>query len=205
MFYQALLSTGVANELNENTEYTIFAPTNAAFTEIQPNVYPCFYAAQCRVEVAAVLRNHIVPRNESIHRFSKWGGGIPTIGSRRLDVEEPYRTEYTVESRHVLDQTESSESSRIQGDKASLYRIDGVIASNQELAYFRTQPIADIAGTVTEKTVTTYHTPGTFPVFSERYTVPGGSPAARVVYMGPDELPDNTTQTTTVTRTTTTE
>lgn len=199
MFYQALLNTGVANELNENTEYTIFAPTNAAFTAIQPRAYPCFYSAQCRVEVAAILRNHIVPRNESINAFSKWGGNhIPTIGSRELYVEETYKDQYTVEGHSVLHQSE--------GDRVSLYPIDGVIANKDELAQFRTQPVADNADTVTEKTVTTYRTPVTYPVTSGGYAIPGGGPsAAPVVYRSQDELPDSASQTTTVTRTTTTE
>jgi len=194
MFTQALHNTGVADELNENTEYTIFAPTNAAFTSIQPHAYPCFYSAQCRVEVAAILRNHIVPRNESINAFSKWGGDIPTLGKRELYVEETYKDQYTVEGHAVLHQG--------QGDKVSLYPIDGVIAGREELAQFRLQPVADNAGTVTEKTVTTYRTPVTY---SGGYVVPGGAPAANsTVYIGPDELPDNATETKTVTRTTTT-
>ena len=52
LFYQALHNTGVADELKEDGEYTIFAPTNTAFAEIQPHEYPCFYSAQCRDKVA---------------------------------------------------------------------------------------------------------------------------------------------------------
>jgi len=204
-FYQALLNTGVARELSENTEYTVFAPTNAAFTELQPSIYPCFYAAQCRVQVAAVVRNHIVPKNESVYRFSRWGGGIPTIGARRLNVEEPFKGQFLVEGHGVLDQNASSESIRTEGDEVSLYRIDGVIASDQELAAFRMQPLADAAGTVTEKTVTTYRTPVAYPIVSSGNVVPGGYPAAPVVYMAPDESSDNITQTTTVTHTTITQ
>lgn len=169
LFYQALLNTGVASELNENTEYTIFAPTNAAFTKIQPSAYPCFYSAQCRREVAAVLRNHIVPRNESINDLSKWGGNpIPTIGNRGLYVEETYKGQYTVEGKNVLHQSE--------GDKVSLYPIDGVIANRQELAQFRMQPIGEVPGTVTERTVTTYSTPGIPRTSYGEYLVPGGGP-----------------------------
>jgi uncharacterized surface protein with fasciclin (FAS1) repeats len=197
MFYQALLNTGVASELNENTEYTVFAPTNAAFTEIQPRVYPCFYSAQCRVELAAILRDHIVPRNETIHDLSKWGGNpIPTLGSRGLYVEETYKDQYTVESHNVTGQS--------QGDKVSLYIIDGMIANNQELAQFRILPVVNNASTVTQKTVTTYRTPATY---ATTYAdVPGGYPvAAPVVYRTSGELPDDATETTTVTRTMTTE
>jgi len=201
MFYQALLNTGVARELNEHTEYTVFAPTNAAFAQIQPREYPCFYAPSCRQQVAAILRNHIVPRNESVERFSKWGGNIPTIGTRTLYVEEPYQGQYTVEGHGVLYQTKSSEDLRKQGEDASLYQIDGVIASDQDLAVFRMQPVASIPGTVTQKTVTTYRTSAGAPVVSSGYTVPGGYATAPVVYMVPDETSDDATETTTVTHT----
>ena len=61
MFYQALQNTGVLNELSENRSYTIFAPTNAALAQITPQSYPCFYAVQCRPQIAVMMRNHIVP------------------------------------------------------------------------------------------------------------------------------------------------
>lgn len=199
MFSQALHNTGVANELNENTEYTIFAPTNAAFAAIQPRVYPCFYSTQCRTELAAVLRNHIVPRNETIRDLSLWGGNpIPTIGRRGLYVEETYKNQFTVEGRAVLTQG--------GGERVSVYRIDGVIIGDQELAQFRTQPVADYNGAVTEKTVTTtYRAPAVYPAVSGEYAVPGGGPAGPVVYVAPGETPDNTVKTTTVTHVTTTE
>ena len=196
LFYQALRNTGVAGELDENTEYTIFAPTNAAFAEIQPRDYPCFYSSQCRAEVAAVLRNHIVPRNETIHDLSLWGGNsIPTIGKRGLYVEETYKGQYTVEGHSVLN-TEG-------GEKVSVFRIDGVIIGDRELSRFRTRPVATAPGTVTEKTVTTYRTQGVPTAVSGGYPVPGGY-GASTVYTAPGEQPDNTVETTTVTHTTTT-
>jgi uncharacterized surface protein with fasciclin (FAS1) repeats len=202
-FYHAFMNTGVANELNENTEYTVFAPTNAAFAKIQPSAYPCFYSAQCRAEVAAVLRNHIVPKNESVYRFSRWGGDIPTIGDHTLYVEETYKDQYKVEDHTVLDQMAGSESLRTQGEKVSLYRIDGVIMGDKELARFRTRPVANSAGVVTEKTVTTYHRPAAPVAVSGGYPVPGGYPVAPAVYTAPGDFPDDTIETTTVTHTTT--
>jgi uncharacterized surface protein with fasciclin (FAS1) repeats len=136
-FHRALINTGVANELKENTEYTLFAPTNEAFAQIQPRAYPCFfsYSAQCRHEESAILRNHIVTRNENIRDLSKWGKGVATLGDRRLYVAEPYKGEYTVEGHHVLSQS--------KGDKVSLYVIDAVMASDQEIALFPEPPVAN--------------------------------------------------------------
>lgn len=149
-FYQALHTTGVANELSNNEEYTIFAPTNAAFNQVRPNVFPCFYAVQCRPQLAAVLRNHIVPRNESVKRLSRWGE-IQTLGGRPIEVVEPFLGHYTVDGQRVLYQNESSESSVFKGQRVSLYRVDGLIASDQEMAPFRTQPYAEAQGQFMEK------------------------------------------------------
>jgi len=186
IFYQALLTTGVARELKENTEYTVFAPTNEAFDVLRPNVYPCFYDTQCRTEVATVLRHHIVPENKSLPRFARWGGDIATIDNNRLEIEEPFIGDYRVDGHRVLDQNASNEFMHERGARVSLYRIDGVIISNQELASFRVQPVTNSSNTVTQKTVTTY----------------SGTP---VVYREPGEAQDVTTRTKTVTRTTTTQ
>jgi uncharacterized surface protein with fasciclin (FAS1) repeats len=203
MFYQALVNTGVANELNENMEYTVFAPTNAAFSEIQPRVYPCFYSVQCRGEVAAVLRNHIVPRQENIQYWSTWGP-ISTIGTRSIRVVEAYKNDYTVDGNKVLHRNE--------GDEVNLYTIDGVIADDRELAVFRTQPISDTSNTVVQKTVTVRRTSVPSHVRAYRYLVPGGYPASTVIYTDSDEyvtdtdeVQDGNTTRTTTTRTRTTQ
>jgi hypothetical protein len=117
-------------------------------------------------------------------------------------VEEPYKGAYTVESRRVLDQNEGNEPSSYKGDEVSLYRIDGVIASDEELASFRAQPFVGTPGTVTERTVTTYRTPVVSPLGSGRYADPGDYPSAPVVYTAPGELSDDMSETTTVTHTT---
>ena len=172
MFHQALINTGVAKELNENTEYTVFAPTNAAFSEIQPRDYPCFYSAQCRKEVAAILRNHIVPRHDKILYLSRWGGPLSTIGSHGVRVEEAYKDEFTVDGNKVLHRNE--------GERVNVYTIDGVIVDNRELDAFRRHPSADATGTVTEKTVTVHRTSTNFPDSPRGYLVPGGSRGVRI-------------------------
>jgi len=212
IFYQALHTTGVANELSNNEEYTIFAPTNAAFNQIQPRVFPCFYAVQCRPQLAAVLRNHIVPRNESVARLSKWGG-LQTIGGRQIEVVEPFLGHYTVDSHRVLYQNKGNESSLFKGNKVSLYQIDGLIANDQEMVPFRVQPYASLPEQMTERTVTTYRTPAA-PSYSQQWGVPGTHlvPGGYYVapgpvgYMGdPADLDESTTKTTTTTTRTTTQ
>jgi uncharacterized surface protein with fasciclin (FAS1) repeats len=203
LFHKALINTGVARELNENTEYTVFAPTNAAFSEIQPRDYPCFYSVQCRAGVAAVLRNHIIPRQETIKYWSTWGVPISTIGSRGIHVEESYKNEFTVEGHKVIHRSE--------GDRVSLFTIDGVIADSRELASFQRQPMAVGSDTVVQKTVTTRRTsmPSLAPSYG--YQVPGGYTGTTVITTTPDEMmdtedmPDDTTQTITTTRTRTTQ
>jgi uncharacterized surface protein with fasciclin (FAS1) repeats len=198
IFHRALINTGVAGELNENTEYTVFAPTNAAFSEIQPRIYPCFYSAQCRKEVAAILRNHIVPRRETIKYWSTWGGPVSTIGPRGIRMEEAYKDVYTVDGHRVLFYSEWGQ--------ANVYTINGVIADDQELALFHRCPGTDMhkKGTVHRRRS------GASYGGHHRYCVPGGYPAVDTnidsgEYVMDDEMPNSTTQTTTVTRTGTTQ
>ncbi|HAX91934.1 MAG TPA: hypothetical protein DCY07_06985 [Rhodospirillaceae bacterium] len=209
-FYHALHTTGVVNELSNNVEYTIFAPTNAAFNQVRPRDFPCFYAAQCRPQLAAVLRNHIIPRNESVGRLSKWGG-IQTLGGRVVEVEEPYKGHFAADGNRVLYQNEASENSLVRGHRVTLYRIDGLIANDQEMAPFRAQPVAAMPEQVIEKTTRTYRTPATTPYYQQRnvpgtYLVPGGYYVVPgpVGYMGdPAALDESTTETTTTTTRTT--
>jgi uncharacterized surface protein with fasciclin (FAS1) repeats len=146
MFYQAMVNTGVINELRESENYTIFAPTNAAFAQVTQQNYPCFYSIQCRAQVAAVLRNHIIVGSYSLPNLATRGMGIKTAGGRNVLIEEPYKDSYSVEGRKVLSASNVGNN--------MVYRIDGVIAEPQELSQFQTVTYAPAPGAViTEKTV----------------------------------------------------
>jgi len=162
MFYAALRNTGVLNELDPNRRYTIFAPTNQAFAQIQPSRYPCFYATSCRATLAGMLRDHIVPYKESMKELVR-EGEVRTLGRYRVYVQSPYVGSYSVANNTVLSSAE------IDGNM--LFRIDGVIVTENELSTFRRSP--PLADAVTEeRTVTTYRTPAA-------YIAPGGDyPAA---------------------------
>jgi uncharacterized surface protein with fasciclin (FAS1) repeats len=147
MFYQALLNTGVINELQENQHYTLFAPTNEAFASIQPQTYPCFYAVQCRPQIAAIMRDHILLGGRDLKELVGYGQGIATLGPRPVHVDEPYVGKYAVDDNSILSKTE------INGNY--VYRIAGVIALPQELSQFQ---MVSYTPTVTKKTVTTYTT-----------------------------------------------
>ncbi len=197
MFYQALVTTGVINNLSEGTAYTIFAPTNAAFAEIRPQTYPCFYAAQCRQQIAALLLNHIIVGRHDLADLATYGNGIKSVGMNRLRIEEPFVGKYTVDGQDVLSKAEVGGS--------IIYRINGVITSPQELAQFQTVslvpaaiPQADDGTVTTEKTITqtTYQAPS----INAPTPYMGGSMAPATGNPG-----SNTTQSTTVTHTYTTE
>ena len=185
MFYQALLNTGVINELNENQHYTIFAPTNAAFAQIRPETYPCFYTEQCRPQIAALLRNHIIAGRHDYADLVSYGQSIQTLGTRRILIEEPYTSEYTVAGKRILSRSD------VAGN--IIYRIDGVIATPDELQSFQTvSMIAPTQSTVTtEKTITrrTYLAPTS----TQAEAYPAG-----VMNANPNRLSDNTAETTTV-------
>jgi uncharacterized surface protein with fasciclin (FAS1) repeats len=149
MFYQALLNTGVINELREDQHYTVFAPTNEAFVAIQPANYPCFYAVQCRPQIAAILRDHIIVGEHGLKDLVSYGRPLATMGPRKVYVDEPYVGKYAVDNNTILSKTEV--------DGNIVYRIDGVIALPQELATFQTVTYTP-SSVVTKKTVTTYTT-----------------------------------------------
>jgi uncharacterized surface protein with fasciclin (FAS1) repeats len=130
-FYEALRSTGVLAELKEGTDYTVFAPTNDAFVQIDAHEYPCFYSAQCRAEVAAILRNHIIGDHYTITELVKRGGNpASTIGKEDLYVEEIFKGQYKAEGQPVRDTIETSGS--------VVFLIDGVITHGGELDQFKT-------------------------------------------------------------------
>lgn len=191
MFYQALLNTGVINELREGEHYTIFAPTNSAFAEIRPQTYPCFYATECRPQIAVMLRDHILEDNHPLADLTSYGYGIRTIGDRRIHVQQDYVNDYSIEGHKILSRTE------VGGNV--IYRINGVITTPQELAQFR-QGVAYVPATyvpddnnvVTEKTVTrkTYR----------RAPLPDSYPSGDV-----DAPANDSSQTTIITHTYTTE
>ncbi len=173
MFYQALLNTGVINELNENQRYTIFAPTNAAFaSQIRRETYPCFYAEQCRPQIAAILRNHIVLGRYDLRDLVTYGAGVQTSSGRFVHVDEPYVAEYSVDGQRILSKGEVGGS--------VVYRINGVLVSPRDLSQFQTVRYVPVPGGVTtEKTVIrkTYHTP----VVPEAYPAGGMVPESVIV------------------------
>jgi uncharacterized surface protein with fasciclin (FAS1) repeats len=145
MFYQALLNTGVINQLDETGKYTIFAPVNSAFAQIPPAAYPCFYSEACRPQIAVLLRDHILDGTHQLDDLVAYGNGVPTIGPRRVFVNEPFVRDYAVDNQHILSETEANGN--------IIYRISGVITNPQELAEFRAVPAVPVANTVTERTV----------------------------------------------------
>lgn len=194
LFQQAMIHAGVANELRPDVSYTLFVPTNAAFSEGAPYASSCYYSPNCRAQMAAVVRNHILPINERVSVLAKRGGDISTLGTRKLDVEEPFKGSYAVNGIPILNQSD--------GTKIKVYRINAIIADAPELGQFMTPPAVMSSATVTEKT-TTYASRGAYPVVAPVTIVDAFQPVL------PRDLPgtisDNATQTTTVSQTTTTQ
>jgi uncharacterized surface protein with fasciclin (FAS1) repeats len=151
-FYEAMVNTGVINELNEGVSYTVFAPTNEALAAITPAQYPCFYSADCRAEVATVLRNHIATGEEHVSDVSQHKGAVISINRYHIAIGEPSKNNFSADGKKIISQNQ------LMG--SILYRIDGVLASDQQLAEFRTLKTVPVAATATEKTTTsTYYTP----------------------------------------------
>jgi uncharacterized surface protein with fasciclin (FAS1) repeats len=126
-FYQALIYTGVMDELQPMQTYTIFAPTNEAFNASLKSDYPCFYDVRCKEEAAAILRNHIVEGEHGLNqRPQQRHITLSSIDGRAIQVLAPANRQYTVEGNKVL------ATNQLLG--SVLYKIDGVIARPDELA-----------------------------------------------------------------------
>lgn len=143
-FYNALVTTGVINELNAGSSYTILAPTNDALEEITVSEYPCFYSEQCRPEIADILRNHIVPRETPVTDAASRGVSMFSIDNRKIPVAELNKGDFQVDGHKVV------ETHQMVG--SILYEIDGVNADKTELPAFRNLKVQPMAAEVGTKT-----------------------------------------------------
>jgi len=188
VFYQALLNTGVINELSEDEHYTIFAPTNAAFAQIRQQTYPCFYQYECRPQIAVLLRNHIVEGRYDLRNLTSYGQGVRTAGNHVVHVNEQYVNDYAVDNHKILSKTEAGGN--------VVYRVDGLITNPQELAQFRTAVAVVPASNVVTTERTTYRKTYSAPYYDPNYSA--YQPPAGII-------PEDDTQTTVITHTYTTE
>ena len=124
MFTDAMISTGVINELQPNRSYTIFAPTNEAFAKLSSKEYPCLTDVQCKNQVADILRNHIVP--ESITFTGPVKGAVFSIDKMNINLGKHNGEIKTAAGYNIVN--------RGQVFGGIVCEIDGVIASAQELA-----------------------------------------------------------------------
>lgn len=173
-FQIALEKTGVINEIQSGKSYTIFAPSDAAFSKLTDREYPCLYSPQCTAEVAQILRNHIVAGQEVLVSDASRGAAVYSINKHHLHVAEGRKGDYTVDGNNVVSQNQ------LAGNV--LYVIDGVIADKDQLAMLKTVKVVPVA--LTPSTTTKQTSSREF-----RYR-PDGSPGAAI-------------ESTTVTRTTT--
>ncbi len=142
LFYAGLVNTGVINELQEGQSYTVFAPTNEAFAKLPQSQYPCFYSAECKGQVAEILRNHIVPGEKHLSDIGTQAGGIMSmfsIDNRHVIGSEPSRGSYAVDGEKVLSENQLFGS--------ILYRVDGLIATPRELAVLTPAPVIRVSST----------------------------------------------------------
>jgi uncharacterized surface protein with fasciclin (FAS1) repeats len=163
-FYQMMLITGVSHELKAGNSYTVFAPVDTAFNGVDAN-RECLHTPQCRAKLAKIVRNHIVPGKTQIDNAARYEGGLFTLG-RFINIDEPSKDHYTINGNNVV------ATASFHG--GTLYKIDGIIASQQEIASVQGAEVQAVT-TITKKTI----------------------PYAAC---GPAGCPDSTTETTTITQ-----
>lgn len=169
-FYEALVNSGVAAELESGRSYSIFAPTNEAFSKITPTQYPCFYSVQCQAEVASVVRNHIIPGEAYVSDIARQKGGVYAINKRFVNIGDQNAPNskggsYSGKNQFIVDGHNVTYTSWFGG--GVLYKIDGVIANPMELSMFQYAPVAVVAE---ERTVTTTRSPAVYPADSVTHT-----------------------------------
>lgn len=146
-FYQGLINTGVIDELDEDTLYTVFAPTNAAVEKMTRDQYPCFYSDQCVNEVADILRNHIVAGKEV--NFNNPGqNAVFSVNKKELKIGQSTKNQYTIDGHNVVAQNQLA--------GGIVDEIDGVIATPQQLVNVSRMkyPFAQNENGVERRTVT---------------------------------------------------
>lgn len=144
--FRALMArTGAADTLPSGT-YTVFAPVDSAFAEIDKQKYPCFATTTCTRQEAELLRRHIVPGEINLGDAARGKGGVYAVDKERhISVGEPKKGQYVVEGHKVLSAHLTS--------GGMLYVIDGVIATDLELSEFRTIPVPVVQSVTKETTV----------------------------------------------------
>lgn len=122
-FTDALIATGVADELQPNRSYTVFAPTNEAFSKLQDTNFPCLQDTQCKAAFAAIIRNHIVPGQVTFTGPVK--GAVFSIDQMNINLGVQRGEVRTAAGYNIVN--------RGQVLGGIVCEIDGVIATPQEL------------------------------------------------------------------------
>lgn len=148
MFMQALHESGVANELQPDQTYTIFAPIDEAFAKVVTANASCPESADCRTQLAAIVRNHIVPQKARIDVLAKPKGEAGTLGMRAVQIENPAQPHdgHKVDGFKIVGMHET--------ETALVYSIDGSIVTERELSAL-SAPSSDKSSSAQEPTAQT--------------------------------------------------
>jgi len=149
-FRSVAAHTRVVENLPTGT-YTVFAPSDEAFTAVPAEKYPCLYSDQCVAEQAEILKNHIVQGEINLGDVTRGAGGVYAIDKRHITISEPTKGEFYVDGHKVISSNLTS--------SGMLYVIDGVIATPQELANLERLKTRVVVETKTEKTTVRTTTP----------------------------------------------
>jgi uncharacterized surface protein with fasciclin (FAS1) repeats len=128
LFRDALIKTGVNDELRDDRQYTVFAPSNDAFAQIVPNADACYAAPACKNQLATILLDHIVPTRAYIDALFQAGPALPSLGNDLIHFEQ-------ADERHGIYRVEGHSVLRVHDNDVGLaYTIDGVLASDAQIA-----------------------------------------------------------------------
>lgn len=145
-FTDALIATGVADELQPNRSYTVFAPTNEAYASVLDTKFPCLQNPQCKAEFAKIIRNHIVPGQVTFTGPVK--GAVFSIDQMNINLGVQRGEVRTAAGYNIVN--------RGQVLGGIVCEIDGVIATAQELVNvteIRYEPVSTERNVIEKTTV----------------------------------------------------
>ncbi len=86
IFIKGLESTKIINTLDSGGPYTVFAPTDAAFSKLPKGELDSLLKPENKGLLRKILANHIVPQEVTSKFFNRKQGDINTIGGSKLNM-----------------------------------------------------------------------------------------------------------------------
>lgn len=131
MFYQALELTGLAEELDELENATIFAPFNEAFTRLPEGIWEAWEQGDGQDELREILTHHIIEEQRvTSEDASESGQTYATLSGENVEVSSLYGA--------LMVDSVSVNIPDMETSQGVIHGIDAIIADTSDL---QTEPV----------------------------------------------------------------